>query len=86
MLAVVFETLEAFSKEYHENLTKGGLFVPTREPIEVRSRVEVEIDLEFCRQAIVLAGEVVHCVPPELEAAGAVPGVAVQFEIPAAEV
>lgn len=86
MLAVVFEDLEAFSKEYHENLTKGGLFVPTLEPIEIRSRVEIGIDLQFCNQAIVLAAEVVHCVPPELEAAGAVPGVAVQFEIPAAEV
>lgn len=24
MLAVTFESLEAFSKEYHDNLTKGG--------------------------------------------------------------
>lgn len=82
MLAIAFEDLEAFSKEYHENLTKGGLFVPTSLRIELRTRIEVGIELRFCRQSIVLEGDVVHCVPPELASAGAVPGVAVQFDLP----
>ena len=85
MLAVVFEDFEGFKKEYYENLTKGGLFVPTQNPLELRTRIAVGIDLAFCREAIVLEGEVVHCVPPELATAGAVPGVAVQFDQTAAE-
>ncbi len=80
MLAVVFAQMESFAREFHENLMKGGIFVKTDETLELRSRVEVGLDLRFCRKSIVLGGEVVHCVPIELASAGAVPGVAVQFD------
>ena len=85
MLAVIFSDLEAFSREFHENLTMGGIFVPTHETVELRSHVEVGIDLRFCNQSIVLEGEVVHCVPAALASAGAVPGVAIQFDQPVVE-
>lgn len=82
MLAVAFVDHEAFCREFHENLAKGGIFVPCEQAVELRSRVEVGIDLQFCRKHIVLEGEVVHCIPAELASAGAVPGVAVQFDWP----
>lgn len=82
MLAVAFADLESFCREFHENLAKGGIFVPTEQSAELRSRVEVGIDLKFCHKHIVLEGEVVHCIPPELANAGAVPGVAIQFDWP----
>ncbi len=85
MLAVTFGDLESFSREFHDNLTKGGIFVPSQEAFELRSIVEVGIDLQFCQQSIVLSGEVVHCVPPELASAGATPGVAIQFDRPITE-
>lgn len=80
MLAVRFADLEAFGREFHADLSKGGIFVTTEEPHELRSRVEVGIELEFCKKFIVLEGEVVHCVSVDLASAGAVPGVAVQFD------
>ena len=85
MLVVVFAELDAFRREFHENLSKGGIFVPTEQSAELRSRVEVGIDLHFCQKHIVLEGEVVHCVPPELANAGAVPGLAVQLDKPVKE-
>lgn len=85
MLAVAFADLDAFSREFHENLSKGGIFVPTDESLDLRSRVEVGIDLQFCKQHIMLEGEVVHCIPAEMAKAGAVPGVAVQFDKPVKE-
>ncbi|MDP6978620.1 MAG: DUF4388 domain-containing protein [Myxococcota bacterium] len=80
MLAVTFDDLESFSREFHTNLTKGGIFVPTEEGFGLRSSVEVGVDLRFCGESVVLSGEVVHCVVPELASAGAVPGVAIQFD------
>lgn len=80
MLAVVFTEREAFCREFHENLAKGGIFVATDATVELRSRVEVGLDLQFCRKFIVLEGEVVHCVPAQLASVGALPGVAVQFD------
>lgn len=85
MLAVTFDDLESFGREFHSNLTKGGIFVPSEETHELRSVVDVGIELRFCNEALVLSGEVVHCVPPELASAGAVPGVAIQFERPVSE-
>jgi Tfp pilus assembly protein PilZ len=79
LLGVVFSTLEAFEREYHGNLSKGGLFVATEEALDLRSAVEVGIELAFANHSFLLEGEVVHCVPRELAAAGAVPGVAVQL-------
>ena len=85
MLAVTFEDVEAFSREFHANLTKGGIFVPTEETFALRESVEVGLDLRFCGEALVLRGEVVHQVPAGLANAGATPGVAVQFERTAGE-
>ncbi len=85
MLAVTFDDLESFSREFHTNLTKGGIFVPTEEGFDLRSSVEVGVDLRFCGESVVLCGEVVHCIPPELASAGAVPGVAIQFDRPVSE-
>ncbi|MBW2291870.1 MAG: PilZ domain-containing protein [Deltaproteobacteria bacterium] len=80
MLAVVFTDMESFAREFHENLLKGGIFIKCDETLALLSRVEVGLDLQFCHKSIVLKGEVVHCVPIELASAGAVPGVAVQFD------
>jgi hypothetical protein len=41
--------------------------------------VEIELDYDDGASAIALDGEVVHCMPPEMAASGAVPGVAIQF-------
>jgi Tfp pilus assembly protein PilZ len=79
-LQVQFETEDELHKEFSTNIAKGGIFVATREPPELRSQVEIEIVLRYCDTSLSLDGEVVHCVPPELEAAGAEPGVAIHFD------
>jgi len=85
VLGVVFTDRESFRKEFRENISKGGVFVPTQERIEVRSQVELGVELAFCKAVVRLRGEVVHCVPIELASAGAVPGVALQLEATVAE-
>ena len=79
-LQVQFATEERFHKEFATNIANGGIFVATKEPPELRSQVEIEIVLQYCDTSLSLDGEVVHCVPLELAAAGAVPGVAIHFD------
>lgn len=79
-LDVSFRVKDEFVHEYWSNIAKGGVFVSTDEPFEVRDRVTVSIKLHFIRKGLTLPGEVVHVVPRELAATGAIPGVAVQFE------
>jgi uncharacterized protein (TIGR02266 family) len=84
-LRIEFSTESAFRSEYASNIAKGGIFVATRDALSVREPVTVEISLAWCDRNVVLEGEVVHVVPLAMEAAGATPGVAVQFVAAASE-
>lgn len=84
-LQVQYTTQDAFRAEYASNISRGGIFVATTDDVHVRDIIEVELALLFCDQFLVLEGEIVHLVPPEMEAAGATPGVAVQFVLPVKE-
>jgi Tfp pilus assembly protein PilZ len=85
-LRVDFATADIFHREHSANLAKGGVFVPTRESFALREIVGVELALEFCKKRVLLKGEVVHIVTPELAVAGASPGIAVHFAESSAEV
>lgn len=80
VLQVVFESPDEFGREHRNNLANGGVFVASVAQAELREAVEVEIALPFCDASVRLQGEIVHIVPPEMESAGATPGVAVQFQ------
>lgn len=82
-LRVSFATLGEFQAEYHSNLVNGGIFVATHQRFEARELVTVELDLAFQGESVVLEGEIVTVVAPELAVAGASPGVAVQLHTPA---
>lgn len=85
-LRVEFATEEAFRREYTDNISKGGIFVATRTPPAMQEAVSVALVLPGAREPITLPGEVVHCIPPEFAETGAQPGVAIQFQLEAAEV
>jgi Tfp pilus assembly protein PilZ len=85
MLDVSFGDPEEFEQEYTNNVANGGIFIATDREFEVRAKVNVRLKLRFLGKGITLRGEVVHVVGEELAASGAIPGVAVQFETPAAE-
>ncbi len=70
-LEMQFDDASAFAHEFEKNISKGGAFIASSEEPELRSMVEVAIDLRFCGEHRVLEAEVVHVQP------GA--GVAVQF-------
>ncbi len=74
-----FANAEEFRREHGANLVNGGVFVATDEPATPREAVAVELSLAEHSTKVQLDGEIVHIVPPQLEEAGAVPGVAIQF-------
>ncbi len=78
-LQLRFDTLAAFRGELEHNIVCGGAFIGTTEGYEPRELVEVEIDLPFCGQSVVLGAEVVNQVGANVTGVGGLPGVAVQF-------
>jgi Tfp pilus assembly protein PilZ len=78
-LRIEFESQADFQDEYVRNLSIGGVFVETSEPWEVQTPVCIQLALVWCGEQLRLDGEVVHCLTPEMAAAGGTPGVALQL-------
>ncbi len=85
VLQVNYASSEEFESEYTSNLVSGGIFIRTDKQVELRERVSVELVLDFCGEQVGLPGEVVHVVTPEMASMGGTVGVAVQVDMPAAE-
>jgi Tfp pilus assembly protein PilZ len=78
-----FESPAALRDEFEKNISNRGIFIASEESFQVRAAIDVEVVLTYVDDsevAISLRGEVVHCIPVEMAASGAVPGIAVQFD------
>jgi len=87
-LQIRFESPESLREEFEKNIANRGIFIATAESFETRQSIDVEIVLTYVHDsaaALTLVGEVVHCIPVEMAASGAVPGIAVQFDDSASE-
>lgn len=83
-LAIRFDRFDQFDREFRENISQGGMFVPTVEAFELREVVYVDIELAFCCETVTLQAEVVSQVEPGFSQPGPA-GVAVQFLEPTDE-
>jgi hypothetical protein len=84
-LVLRFASGDVFRLEYARNIVKGGAFIPTQQRLGLRETVQVALEFAYRDESVILDAEVVHVIGPELARAGAVPGVAVQFLMPVAE-
>lgn len=85
-LRVEFSTDATFRSEYLSNISNGGVFIATSERLDVRDPVVVVLELSWCGESVELEGEVVHRIGEDMAEAGAIPGVAVQLDLPAREI
>ena len=74
-----FATLAGFQEEFRRNIANGGVYIQTDMDLQLREHVEVELDLLFCSERILLQGEVVTRIALEALPEGGVPGVAVRL-------
>jgi Tfp pilus assembly protein PilZ len=79
-ILVRFESLEGFRDEFHQNIARGALFVPTVDPFAPHQTVDVTLDLAFCDKTLSLSGEVIVVVDPALAKVGATtPGISLRL-------
>ena len=78
-----FATLVGFQEEFRRNIANGGVYIRTDMDLRLRERIEVELDLLFCGEHILLEGEVVTRIAREALPEGGVPGVAIRLLEPA---
>lgn len=83
-----FDTPAELRAEFEKNISNRGIFVVTDAELDVRQAVDVEIEMFWVPSPsarVVLRGEIVHRVSPEMVRGGGQAGVAVQFEASVAE-
>jgi len=77
---VTFRSPKEFMQAYTQNISLGGLFIQTEEPLQKDSVVEVEIDLEDVHDTIQVEGRVVFVITPRVaERTGQEQGVGVEI-------
>jgi Tfp pilus assembly protein PilZ len=80
VLRVCFETAEGFRKEYHQNIARGVLFVPSDDSHVPHQKVDIVLDLGFSGTSTSVCGEIVVVIDPLLaEAGGTSPGISVRL-------
>lgn len=78
-LKVRFKSVSAFISEYTHNISKGGLFIRTSKPCNLRDRVEVVLVLPESEKEISIQGEVIHVVGKEEATEQTPPGMGLQI-------
>jgi len=77
---VEFKDFNQFYKEYTKNISKGGLFIKTKNVLKPQTVVEIALKLPDLPAPMIMVGEVVHSLDPDTAAAhGWDPGIGIHF-------
>lgn len=78
-LKVRFKSAESFINEYTANISKGGLFIRTKNPCQLRDKVEIVLVVPGTEIEITALGEVIHIVGEDQASAGMPAGMGIQL-------
>lgn len=79
-LVIQYARLEQFCQDYARNLSLGGIFVETRQPLEVGTELQLSFGLPGLPQPVGTRAKVVRVITPEIaDRFGMRPGMAMQF-------
>src|SRR3954470_13439198 len=74
------ETLEQFIERYAVDVSKGGIFIRTKEPLAVGTQMRFEFQLQDASSLIAGEGTVVWIRELDLTRANVTPGMGVRFD------
>jgi uncharacterized protein (TIGR02266 family) len=80
-IKVEYKTVDKFRSEYTNNISHGGIFVKTKNPLPLHSTVDISFSIPSLKEPVIIAAEVVRAVS-EKEANGKTqfPGFALEFK------
>ncbi|MFH1729311.1 MAG: PilZ domain-containing protein [Pseudomonadota bacterium] len=78
---VKFFDIKEFLVEYSDNISKGGIYVKTQKPLEIKTKVNINIYLPEREDPIAFEGIVVNAMTPEnAKKAKKSPGMGIKFD------
>lgn len=78
-LQIVYESLDEFLIDYTSNVSLGGIFITTREPLAKGTRFRLRVRIPVRRKPIETVATVNWSVPPS-EGSSLNPGMGVQYD------
>ena len=82
-IEISYQHLDDFFYDYAINLSRGGMFIRTANPIETGTDLKIKFTIPGQKETISTAGKVVRVVNPD-DPHGAAPGMGIEFKALAA--
>lgn len=76
---VNYSSVRGFISEYAMNISRGGMFISTRNPLPAGTHVVLKFKIPPANTEITLEGEVVWAVRPEESGGTLIPGMGIKF-------
>ena len=78
-ILIKYRSADAFFTDYIQNISRGGIFVPTHDPLPQDTHLEVTFALPDCDCLITTRGTVIHSVRQESNSHAGTSGMGIQF-------
>ena len=77
---IKYGNAEQFFTDYIQNISRGGIFVPTYNPLPEGARLQISFSLPYWDRLIETEGVVVHSVHNDPQQGGQPSGMGIQFQ------
>ena len=78
-ILIKYRSADQFFTDYIQNISRGGIFVPTHDPLPEDTRLEIAFALPGCDRLITTEGTVVHSIHHEGKSHLEPSGMGIQF-------
>lgn len=79
-ILIKYRSADQFFTDYIQNISRGGIFVPTQDPLPEDTRLEIAFALPDCDCLIITQGTVVHSISREGDNGVGTAGMGIQFQ------
>ena len=79
-ILIKYGNAEQFFSDYIQNISRGGIFVPTHNPLPRGTRLHISFSLPYWEGLIETQGTVVHCVRGDPSKGTTPAGMGIQFQ------
>ena len=78
-ILIKYRNADAFFTDYIQNISRGGIFVPTQDPLPQDTHLEITFALPDCDRLITTRGTVIRSVRQESNSHVGTSGMGIQF-------
>jgi uncharacterized protein (TIGR02266 family) len=79
-ILIKYSSADQFFTDYIQNISRGGIFVPTHNPLPQGTRLQISFSLPYCEELITTGGIVVRSIHADPQSGLSPSGMGIQFQ------